>query len=432
MAVGAYVNDGNGVDSGHVRVYKYANNAWTQIGSDINGEDTGDEFGFFVSLSSDDTMLAVGARKNDGSGRTDAGSVRVYKYANNAWTQIGSDIDGEAAGESFGCSVSLSSDGTVLAVGAQLNDGGGHTSGGSVRVYKYSSANNSWTQLGSDIDSEAANDQFGWSVSLSSDGTVLAAGGFVNASGGHIRVYKYSSSINAWTQLGSDIDGEAIGEGFGYSVSLSSDGNVVAGGALYNDGIAGDASGNARVFTYNNVANTWTQLGNDIDGEVAHDNSGQSVVLSSDGSVLAVGMAFNDGRAANTGHVRVYKYSSLNNVWIQLGSDIDGEAAQDYSGFQTSLSSDGSVLAVGAYWNDGSATNAGHVRVFQFLGPPTVSPSSKPSAQPPLRPTSQPTSSGGSPTSIGSVRQMQCFYVDNALILFFSYHVQLHTVIILC
>ena len=396
LAVGAYLNDGNGVDSGHVRVHKYASNIWTQLGSDINGEAAGDEFGFYVSLSSDGTVLAVGARKNDGSGRTDGGSVRVYKYASNAWTQLGSDIDAEAAGDSAGCSVSLSSDGSVLAIGAQLNDGSGLTDRGHVRIYKY--ITNVWTQLGSDVDGEAAGNQFGWSVSLYSDGRVVAVGAAYNASGGHIRVYAYSSANNVWTQLGSDVDGEATGEAFGFSVSLSSDGSVVAGGAIWNRGIAGDASGNARVFKYNSVTNAWTQLGGDIDGEVAHDNSGISVSLSGDGSVVAVGAAQNDGSATNAGHVRVYKYSSSSNVWSQLGSEINGEAAQDLSGI-TSLSSDGSVLAVGASWNDGSANNAGHVRVFQLQGPPTFSPtSSKPTtAQPSFQPTSlpsrQPTSS---------------------------------------
>ncbi|MGB0676770.1 MAG: hypothetical protein ACPGO8_04100, partial [Ilumatobacteraceae bacterium] len=85
--------------------------------------------------------------------------------------QLGSDIDGEAAGDMSGWSVSLSSDGTIIAIGAGGNDDNG-SSAGHVRVYQYS--NDSWTQLGSDIDGEAANDNSGGSVSLSSDGTIIA------------------------------------------------------------------------------------------------------------------------------------------------------------------------------------------------------------------------------------------------------------------
>ena len=42
--------------------------------------------------------------------------------------------------------------------------------------------------------------------------------------------------------------------------------------------------------------------------------------------------------------------------WSQLGSDIDGESAGDYSGVSVSLSSDGSTVAIGAYRNDGNGS----------------------------------------------------------------------------
>ena len=48
----------------------------------------------------------------------------------------------------------------------------------------------------------------------------------------------------------------------------------------------------------------------------------------------------------------------------QIGSDIDGEAADDRSGYSVSLSSDGSTMAIGAVLNDGNGTDAGHVRVY--------------------------------------------------------------------
>lgn len=53
--------------------------------------------------------------------------------------------------------------------------------------------------------------------------------------------------------------------------------------------------------------------------------------------------------------------------WVQRGQDIDGEAASDQSGSSVSLSSDGSVVAIGANLNDGNGTNSGHVRVYQFV-----------------------------------------------------------------
>ena len=161
-------------------------------------------------------------------------------------TQLGADIDGEAAGDYSGRSVSMNSDGTIVAIGADRNDGNGSKSG-HVRVFQYFSSN--WVQLGGDIDGEATNDWSGNSVSLSSDGTKVAIGGYLNdgngSSSGHVRVYEYSGS--SWSPPVGDIDGEAVADNFGYSVSLSSDGTKVAIGAIYNDG-NGDASGHVRVY----------------------------------------------------------------------------------------------------------------------------------------------------------------------------------------
>ena len=332
-----------------------------QIGTDIDGEAAGDFSGFSVSLSDDGSVMAIGAPYNDGNGAS-AGHVRVYEYSNSSWTQLGSDIDGEAAGDDSGPAVSLSDDGTVLAIGASTNDGNG-TDAGHVRVYEYS--NGTWTQIGSDIDGEAAYDYSGEAVSLSSDGTFVAIGAPANDGNGnrsgHVRVYEYSNS--SWSQLGADIDGEAAGDQDGYtnSVSLSDDGTIVAIAGPKNSGNGADA-GHVRVFEY--TSGIWSQLGADIDGEAAGDWSGRSVSLSGDGTILAIGAFSNDGNGSNSGHVRVYGYSASS--WSQLGSDIDGEAAGDGTGISVSLSDDGTIVAIGAGNNDGNGSNSGHVRVYEY------------------------------------------------------------------
>ena len=330
-----------------------------QLGSDIDGEAEGDYFGASISLSSDGTILAVGGTHNDGNGLT-AGHVRVFEFSGGSWSQLGSDIDGEAAGDEFGESVSLSSDGTILAVGAVGNDESGMTAG-HARVFEFSGG--SWSQLGSDIDGEAAYDNFGQSVSLSSDGTILAVGGWGNddfaTNAGHVRVFEFSGG--SWSQLGSDIDGEAGYNSFGESVSLSSDGTILAVGAPDNDGFASNA-GHAQVYEFS--GGSWSQLGADIDGEAETDEFGSSVSLSSDGTILAVGAVGNDGNGSSAGHVRVFEFSG--GSWSQLGSDIDGEAANDRLGRSVALSADGSILAAGASGNDGNGSNAGHVRMYQF------------------------------------------------------------------
>ncbi|WP_137024969.1 hypothetical protein, partial [Synechococcus sp. UW179A] len=209
-----------------------------------------------------------------------------------SFTQLGPDIDGEAANDYSGRSVSLSSDGSIVAIGAYANDGNGSNSG-HTRIYQWDSASSSWNQRGSDIDGEAAGDYSGFSVSLSSDGSTVAIGAFNNDgngyNSGHTRIYKWDGS--SWNQRGSDIDGEAAYDYSGRSVSLSSDGSTVAIGAYYNDG-NGYNSGHTRIYKWD--GSSWNQRGSDIDGEAANDYSGRRVSLSSDGSIVAIGAYAND------------------------------------------------------------------------------------------------------------------------------------------
>ncbi|MBW4358907.1 T9SS type A sorting domain-containing protein [Flavobacterium taihuense] len=339
-----------------VRVYKKISGVWTQLGADIDGDADGDESGSSVSLSSDGSVVAIGVFRNINYSHY----VRIYKNVSGVWTQLGANIVGETNDDQSGSSVSLSSDGSIVAIGAPFNSGNG-TSSGQVRVYK--NVSGVWTQLGADIDGEAAYDESGYSVSLSSDGSVVAIGAELNAengfNSGQVRVYKNVSGV--WTQIGADINGEAAGDHSGHGVALSSDGSVVAIGAFFNDENGID-SGQVRV--YKNVSGVWTQIGADIDGEAAYDESGSSVSISSDGSVVAIGGPENDGNGLSSGQVRVYK--NVSGVWTKLGADINGEAIGDRSGYSVALSSDGSMVAIGAPYNDENGLSSGQVRVYDL------------------------------------------------------------------
>jgi uncharacterized protein (DUF736 family) len=330
---------------------------WTQIGQNINGEAAGNFLGTSTSISSNGSIVAIGAPANSQNG-FNAGHVRIYQNQGGAWTQLGQDIDGEAAYDEFGSAVSISSDGSIVAIGAFGNDGNGSYAG-HVRVYEYKDA--IWTQIGQDIDGETAGDQSGTAVSLNSDGTIVAIGAPSNsennAFSGNVRVYQYNGA--AWIQIGQDIDGEAAEDYSGRAVSLSSDGSIVAIGADANDG-NGSNAGQVRI--YQNQGGTWTQLGQDIDGEAAVDGFGSSVSISSDGSIVAISAPENDGNGSWAGHVRVYE--NKGGVWLQTGQDIDGETAEDYFGRSVSLSSDGSIVAIGASGNDGNGSLSGHLKIY--------------------------------------------------------------------
>ena len=81
MAVGA---PGNNSSTGHARVYQYdeVSSAWNQLGTDIDGEATGDLSGTSVAISKDGTKIVIGAEKNNDSGDF-AGHARVYAFNSN-------------------------------------------------------------------------------------------------------------------------------------------------------------------------------------------------------------------------------------------------------------------------------------------------------------------------------------------------------------
>ena len=112
---------------------------------------------------------------------------------------------------------------------------------------------------------------------------------------------------SSWKQLGQDIDGEAAGDRFGKSVSLSADGKTLAIGANGNDG-NGVGSGHVRVYYMEGdlTGLSWKQLGQDINGEAVNDNSGWSVSLSADCKTVAIGSFLNDGNGDRSGQVRVF------------------------------------------------------------------------------------------------------------------------------
>ncbi len=367
LAIGAPYNDDNGVGSGHVRIYELQDENWVQLGSDIDGEAVNDLSGLgrkSVSLSADGNRVAIGALYNDGNG-ANSGHVRIYGFNGVNWVQLGQDIDGEAAEDRSGYSVRLSANGNRVVIAAINNDGNGDNSG-HVRIYELQGEN--WVQLGQDIDGEAIDDSSGWSVSLSTDGNRVAITAINNdgngVDSGHVRIYQWDAVI--WNQIGSDIEGENTNDWSGWSVSLSADGNRVAIGAAHNDG-NGVNSGHVRIYDYQ--GGSWNQLGQDIDGEAVGDSFGWSVSLNSDGSIVAVGAIYNDGNGVDSGHVRIYQWDGAS--WNQIAQNLDGENPNDHSGWSVSLNNDGNIVAIGSYRNDGNGNDSGHVRIYEFPTPNT-------------------------------------------------------------
>ena len=239
----------------------------------------GDRFGRFTSLSADGTIMAIGAPQSG------AGYVKVFEYNGSSWVQKGSKLTGDATGDEFGTCVSLSADGSRLAVGAFKIDSGVNSNEGQVKIYDYSS---DWTETAS-IEEGVEGDYAGYSLSLSSDGTIIAIGAYNSDAGGTgrgiTRIYREDSGY--WENIGS-ISGSADNEESGVSVSLNSYaslGTILAVG-VYKADIAnvGDDAGCTRIYEYVSGM-TWSQIGDSIPGVHGCDQSGKFVDLNDDGSM---------------------------------------------------------------------------------------------------------------------------------------------------
>ena len=351
VIVGGEMNDGNGIDAGHVRVFEYNGSFWVQLGNDINGESTGDLFGGSVSISADGETVAVGARFND-DGANNVGHVCVFRFNGVNWYQIGSDINGENGGDLSGSSVGLSSDGNRVVIGAPKNINVG-PSAGHARVFEFNGTN--WIQVGQDLDAEGQGDRYGDAVSISHSGNIVAVGGHRNdgngSNSGHVRVFEYDTLSALWVQMGPDIDGESPLDHSGFSVSISANGNVVAIGADRNDD-NGTNSGHVRVFSFDSANVAWVQMGLDIEGSNEQDRFGVSVDISADGTKLVAGSARNDAVAQDCGEARVFRYDGIN--WQQEGSSIHG-ALNDMTGTSVAISGDGESIAVGSPTKNGDS-----------------------------------------------------------------------------
>ena len=136
-------------------------------------------------------------------------------------------------------------------------------------------------------------------VALSADGTVLAIGApYQNGGPGYVRVHVRDGAL--WVQRSGDLGGDSTGDRFGRAVALSADGSVLAIGAP----LSSNSRGYARVFDWNGAQ--WVRRSGDLDGDGADDRNGESVALSADGSVVAVGAWYDQG---GPGRVRVHDWT---------------------------------------------------------------------------------------------------------------------------
>jgi hypothetical protein len=220
--------------------------------------------------------------------------------------------------------VALSSNASILAMGAPYYNSNTRY----VKVYRTNDDGGNRVQLGQTIYGDATYDDFGRSVDITAGGMTIICGSpsiFTDDWPVYVRVFSLVGGDDdldtdtSWEQIGKDIIGEANGDLFGSSISISEDGKTIAVGAYSNNGDNGVGSGHVRIYCLEEDDGTrWEQIGQDIDGEAADDGSGESVSLLADGMTVAISSLFNSENGNASGQVRVYRIDGQGSSWERI------------------------------------------------------------------------------------------------------------------
>lgn len=351
--------------TGSAYIFEYNNGNWTQQAK-LTASDgvAGDYFGGSVSISANHAI--IGAPGNDGY----TGSAYIFECNDGNWTQQAKLLAYQGiAGDWFGQSVSISGDCAI--VGAKLYDVSATNTGAAFIFYRNEGGTNNWgIQQGLSPSDAAANDNFGYSVSINGECAVIGAIGddpcsnFPNFTGSAY-IYKYNGTTSSWVQQAklTASDG-AKSDKFGWSVST--DGYYAIVGALLNDEKGSDA-GAAYIFEPNKIdPNKWDQkVKLTASDAAAGDYFGCSVAVG--GGHALVGAYQNDDNGSSSGSAYIFEPNEINpDTWNQIAKLTASDAnANDYFGFSVAIGT-GRRAIVGAYGNDDSGSESGSAYMLKL------------------------------------------------------------------
>ena len=288
-----------------------------------------------------------------------------------------------------GNSAAISGDGNTIAIGAphesssakgingNQND---HSLFASGAVYVFRRTGNTWAQQAYvKASNPGQDDNFGSTVALSSDGNTMAVAAYYESSAatginGNQNdrsipqagaVYVFTRTGNTWSQqayvkasnTGKAGVGDAFGDGdqFGYSMSLSDDGNTLAVGAIGEDsaatGINGDqaddsAMGSGAAYVFTRSGGVWSQQAYVKSSKTPPNAAlfGYSIGVSGNGNTLVVG-EYDADRGKGALHV----FTRSGSTWspearLQASNAENGDSL----GYSLAISDDGNTIAAGA------------------------------------------------------------------------------------
>eukprot|EP00957_Ditylum_brightwellii_P065032 4933197-Ditylum_brightwellii.AAC.1 len=400
LAVSSYAYQSG---TGRVATYRFLDDlTYEEFGSGLNGTNIGFHYGASLILSGDGYTLVVGEPDYSSSlDKNKQGQVLIYHYETEQDVWIMEDaFVGYGANDSFGSSVDVNYDGTMVIVGAYRGDVNVKEDVGYVCVYELQ-RRGGWTLFASNdskvgeeqytLSGQTAFDYFGTSVSMSASGKRIAVGipgkdDAGDGSGG-VSIYDYNDYKGLWVKIGHDLLGISSRVSAGMAISLSGDGLRLAIASPEADDDDANMEDVGLVCVYGNVYNTakWEQVGNGgLYGKEEGERIGSHVKLNVNGTILVYSsVLFNGGR----GRVDVYQDIQNNsnnnnnnngsdetttttnmNVWerMNMGGMITGVSSSDSTGSSIGLSARGYRLVVGTEFGDVGGEGSGHVLIYDY------------------------------------------------------------------
>lgn len=351
-----YVED-DCVDSEVVLVDEQINQAIGSIQPTHTPEDR--RFGAVLSLSADGSVLAVSAPAQEDEGYLDYdfGAVYVYQRDGLNWVQQ-AHLSGNSGQEenNFGSALSLSADGKTLAVGANYEDRVEGNVEDAGAAYVFQSVDNQW-QLKAKLQSNHPDVDFafGETLSLSGDGHTLAVRGTK-------ATYLFEHTAGQWQQTAL-IDDSSRG------ISMNFDGDVIALG-IHEDRVSivdygfGEQEitslNTGAVAIYQPQTEGWSKTAH-IQAPHAQANYGFGYVLSLDDAGVTLAVGANPETNVVVGEEdpmfeddgSASVFQFVDGQWQNTAYFTQNSYGYLGFGLALSLSGDGKTLAVGARYGTG-------------------------------------------------------------------------------
>jgi len=352
--IGADGDDDGGTNVGSAYIFRFDGTSWNQQAKLLASDgQAGDAFGTAVSINAD--VVIVGAILDDDNGDR-SGSAYIFRFDGTSWNQEAKLLASDGApADQFGNAVSINGDAAI--VGADLDDDLG-TFSGTAFIFRFDGTN--WNQEAKLLASDgAARDEFGFSVSIDGNNALIGARLDDDNGSGSGSAYVFRFDGTNWNQeaklLASD---GAAGDDFGTSVSLSSDVAILGANGVDDNG---SKSGAAYVFRFDGT--NWNQEAKLLASDGAADDD-LGISVSIDADVAIVGADGDDDSGTDAGSAFVFRFDGTS--WNELAKLLASDGA-DKDSFGSSVSVSGNVAFTGAFQDDDKGSGSGSVSVFADL-----------------------------------------------------------------